>query len=620
MENQINVEDQNTQQIGQNANSQLSQTPKKPKLNYWMVAIIVLIFILLTAGGIWFVLNSKNKISSQQSPTKSQANQTVITGVIRTSGLSDKEKQKYGLTAVNYQVTDFGDYQKTYQADQIMGYFLLPDNIDDELMGKCVRITGTIPEEWENKAVAYNRSVLSMTNIEKVNNMNCTPYAQPTIDNTQEKLVLRGIVIHSKRPSPDIGYDYQLRLSEPFVDKLSSAGSPQKVNLVDVTPTTNDLWSELENNMDNEIIVEGYMVWGYSESRYLQITNVKGANNNEETEAARISYGLFYPYSDGVTINNSRPTIVGKISQSGQIYLSTKFGIEKSPVSQENEYFLRFNPGRTKNLEVKIDNSIIQDVYGIPQYPTVLCKRINLNPDGTSSYDPQTGKKSPADDVFTSENECFSQKSSDIPPIIFFAKPSSQISPGKHTLTISNNGKVIGSMIFTIDNKFKLPTQTIAKVNQSDIFSSFDTADNCSEGYYYDNNSLKIPLPTLNNRNLFFGVSFPQTKEEYGSIKRRKIQIGFDGDYFDLFFPQSSVFYEGKSFKDNTLIPEKEMFLPKDHLFFTDGKKANPQQLSPDNGLNVGEYFEIYPIDISGFEYRGYSIPWQTSGSSGCDG
>jgi len=348
-------------------------------------------------------------------------------------------------------------------------------------------------------------------------------------------------------------------------------------------------------------------------------TEVGNTEALPETDTAEVSYGLFYPYSDGITINNSRPTIVGKIGQSKQSYLTTKFGIEKSPVSGESEYFLRFNPGRAKNLEVKIDDSTIQNVYGIPQYPTVLCKRINLNPDGTSSYDPQTGKKSPADDIFTSENECFSQKSSDIPPIIFFAKPSSQISPGKHTLTISNNGKVIGSMIFTIDNKFKLPTQTIAKVNQSDN-SSFDTADNCTEGYYYDSNSLKIPLPTLNNRNLFFGVSFPQAKEEYGSIKRRKIQIGFGGNHFDLFFPQSSIFYDGKSFRNNALISEKALFLPKDHLFFTDGKKANPQQLSPDNGLNIGEYFEIYPIDIGGFEYRGYSIPWQTSGSSGCDG
>jgi hypothetical protein len=80
------------------------------------------------------------------------------------------------------------------------------------------------------------------------------------------------------------------------------------------------------------------------------------------------------------------------------------------------------------------------------------------------------------------------------------------------------------------------------------------------------------------------------------------------------------VFYDNKSFKSNTLGPEKALFLPKDHLFFTDGKKADPQQLSPDGGLNNGKYFEIYPIDLSGYEYQGFSLPWQTSGSSSCDG
>ncbi|MFH2022498.1 MAG: hypothetical protein ABIJ33_04480 [Patescibacteria group bacterium] len=349
-------------------------------------------------------------------------------------------------------------------------------------------------------------------------------------------------------------------------------------------------------------------------------TEVGNTEASPETDSAEVSYGLFYPYSDGIAINNSRPTIVGKIGQSGQSYLTTKFGIEKSPVSGENEYFLRFNPGRVKNLEVKIDNSTIQNVYGVTQYPTVLCKRINLNPDGTSSYDPQTGNKFPPDDIFTSESECFTQKTSDIPPLIFFARSTSQLSPGKHTLSISSQGKAIGSMSFTIDNSFKLPTQNVVKATQSDYFSLFDTVDNCMEGYYYDSNSLKIPLPTNNNRNLFYGVSFPQIKEEYGSIKRRQIQIGFEGNRFTLFFPPSIVFYDGKSYKNNTLVPEKTLFIPKDHLFFTDGKKASPQQLSPDNGLNSGGYFEIYPVDLGGYEYRGYSIPWQTSGSSGCDG
>jgi hypothetical protein len=343
--------------------------------------------------------------------------------------------------------------------------------------------------------------------------------------------------------------------------------------------------------------------------------------NKSTSDSAAVSYGIFYPYSDGATINNFNPTIIGKISQSKQSYLLTKFGKEKSPFSGENEYFLRFIPGRTKNLEIKIDNLLIQDVYGIPQYPTVICKRINFNPDGTVSYDLKTGKKSPPDDIYTSEDECFSKKSADIPPLIFFAKPEKRLSSGKHTLTILNKGNIIGSMVFIIDNDFQLPTQNIiTQLNQADYFASFDIVDNCISGFYYDRNFLKIPLPNIDNRNLFFGLSFPQTRDEYGRIKRRRVQIGFDGKRFDLFFPQSSIFFEGKSFKNNTLAPEKGLFIPKDHLFFIDGEKAEPQKKSPDGGLNEGEYFEIYPVDISGYEYQNYSLPWQTSGSSGCDG
>ena len=616
MENQINIEDQNTQQIGQNPVNQPIQIPEKPKINYWMVSTTLLFIVLLTSGG-WFVLNSKNKTSSQRKQsTTVQTNQMVTTGVIRTSGLSEEEKQKFGLTTVNYQVTDFGDYQRAYQEGQIMGYFLLSSNVNDELLGKCVRLSGVIPEEWKNKIKAdvYNRSVLNVASIEKIDNSSCNPYVQSqlTVDNTQEKLVLRGTAVHTKRPAPDIGYDYQLKLVEPFTDKLNASGlGPQPQSTVDIIPPTNVIWIDLEENINKEIGVEGYMVWGYAESRYLLVISVNNENDHPEKAAnstqSALSYGLFYPYTNGITINNSKPTIIGKVSQSGQSYLSTKFGLEKSPASQADEYFLRFTPGKVKNLEVKIDSFVIPDVFGIAQYPTVLCKKIDLNPNG--------------DDIFTSESECFAQKSADIPPLIFFARSTNHLSPGKHTLAISSFGKIIGSMSFTLDNNFKLPVQTIAKPNQTDYFSYLDTADNCMGGYYYDNNYLKIPLPTDNNQNLFYGVSFPQTNEEHGSIKRRKVQIGFEGHRFDLFFPPSKVYYDGKSFKkENALIPEKALFLPKDRLFFTDGNKATPQKLLVAGGLIDGEYFEIYPLDTSGYEYRGYSLPWQTSSSSGCDG
>lgn len=301
MENQNNFGDQNTQQIRQNTSNQQTEIVEKLKINYWMISIVLLFFVL-AAGGVWFILNSKKKTSSQQ-PANIQFNQTVVTGVVRSSGLSVEEKQKFGLTTVKYQVTDFGDYQKSFQEKKVMGYFVLSNNISDELLGQCVRVTGNIPEEWinKNKPDAYNRSVLNADNIEKVDNFNCNPYSQsqPTLDNTQEKLTLRGTVIHANRPAPDVGYDYKLKLLQPFVDKLSSAGSLPKVSMVDVTPTTNNLWNELENNINKEITVEGYMLRGYADTSYLQVTAVNNLAPKSEASALKTynsgNFTLQYP-------------------------------------------------------------------------------------------------------------------------------------------------------------------------------------------------------------------------------------------------------------------------------------------------------------------------------------
>lgn len=75
MENQINVGDQNTQQIGQNPVNQPPATlvPEKPKINYWMITAVVLITVLVT-GGVFYFLNTKKEITqySIQKPPQFQ--------------------------------------------------------------------------------------------------------------------------------------------------------------------------------------------------------------------------------------------------------------------------------------------------------------------------------------------------------------------------------------------------------------------------------------------------------------------------------------------------------------------------------------------------------------------
>ena len=64
------------------------------------------------------------------------------------------------------------------------------------------------------------------------------------------------------------------------------------------------------------------------------------------------------------------------------------------------------------------------------------------------------------------------------------------------------------------------------------------------------------------------------------------------------------------------------MFLPKDHLVFSDGSRATyvDDSVFFSGGIYLNGYFEMYPVDITGGEYKGFTIPWVISGSSSCEG
>lgn len=64
MENQLNVGEQNTQQIGQNPISQPVQIPEKPRFNFWIFSTIILAILLLGVLG-WYFL-----VSPQRTATK----------------------------------------------------------------------------------------------------------------------------------------------------------------------------------------------------------------------------------------------------------------------------------------------------------------------------------------------------------------------------------------------------------------------------------------------------------------------------------------------------------------------------------------------------------------------
>lgn len=68
MENQINVVDQNTQQIGQDPVNHPVQIPEKPKANYLLVGLVVLVcFVIFGLGGYYLGTQIKNKTPGNKS-------------------------------------------------------------------------------------------------------------------------------------------------------------------------------------------------------------------------------------------------------------------------------------------------------------------------------------------------------------------------------------------------------------------------------------------------------------------------------------------------------------------------------------------------------------------------
>ena len=71
MENQINVDDQNPQQIGQNLVSQPVQIPEKSKANYWMISALILAILFFGILGLYvFSLCQTNQLGLNITPTQ----------------------------------------------------------------------------------------------------------------------------------------------------------------------------------------------------------------------------------------------------------------------------------------------------------------------------------------------------------------------------------------------------------------------------------------------------------------------------------------------------------------------------------------------------------------------
>jgi hypothetical protein len=90
----------------------------------------------------------------------------------------------------------------------------------------------------------------------------------------QNLVTFSGTIKRFTRPEPDIYYDYQIVLSKPVIDAENASGLNQLVSFYIAVPASDVIKQQLENSVDKNVTVEGQILWGYAESRYLSVTKV----------------------------------------------------------------------------------------------------------------------------------------------------------------------------------------------------------------------------------------------------------------------------------------------------------------------------------------------------------
>ncbi len=106
MNNQVNVDDQNTQQIGKNSINPPVQIPKKAIMNYWMVSTVILFLVLI--GSSFYTLRLMNKITgdnpnieqtSTPTPTNNTTTITESTPTISSGSIYSNQKYYFSISA-----------------------------------------------------------------------------------------------------------------------------------------------------------------------------------------------------------------------------------------------------------------------------------------------------------------------------------------------------------------------------------------------------------------------------------------------------------------------------------------------------------------------------------------
>lgn len=191
-----------------------------------------------------------------------------VIGIIQNSGIRE-----------SFKIDIKPEFQLT---NPIKNIFLVTDKDISDYWGKCVRVTGQYLNDWNFKSNYFGRTAISLESIETVssdyclNSPNFTSVLEKKYRSHANDTILECFIHRTKRPSPDIGYDYGIELTEPIKipSELWTGFKNIPVNININLDTLNYLIEEKK-----KVKLFGNLTGGYAEMIVFSCKKYKGQVN-----------------------------------------------------------------------------------------------------------------------------------------------------------------------------------------------------------------------------------------------------------------------------------------------------------------------------------------------------
>ena len=204
--------------------------------------------------------------SPQDSLYRKVGEKILVAGYIQSSGLENIQNPAYGA---------FNSFQLISLKND---FFLKTDEPLEKYWGKCVLLKGGYPDGWNletkefNQTYTFNRSALIVDEISMRNDL-CK--GSPWLNDyqlQQPDTTVQGILKRSSRPSPDIGYDYKIKLDLPVDLLYDDIMTTSELPIISNIPY-NKLEEALHSNQKHEFY--GAITYGYAESMVFHLDEIK---------------------------------------------------------------------------------------------------------------------------------------------------------------------------------------------------------------------------------------------------------------------------------------------------------------------------------------------------------